>query len=129
MHKSHINCLNSQWQISDFITSYYLTTFQIPLAATSRSMRQVLLFFLQNQIFWKKYYSLDLFKCSIKLWALHIYILLLHVKIKAVQKISPFSCFHYTSACFHAFVKRVLFFLGRQPRWLSANNRNPIINL
>ena len=72
---------------------------------------------------------MDLFKCSIKLWALDIYILLLHVKTKAVQKISLFTCFHYSSACFHAFVKRVLLFLGRQPRRPSANNPNPTLNL
>ena len=39
-----------------------------------------------------------------KLW---IYFLFLHVRIKTVQKISQFSCFHYTSACVHAVLKPI----------------------
>ena len=35
---------------------------------------------------------------------LRIYFLFLHIKIKTVQKISQFNCFHYTSVCFHAVV-------------------------
>ena len=34
-----------------------------------------------------------------------IYFLLLLEKVKTAQKISQFSCFHYTSACFYPFVK------------------------
>ena len=38
-------------------------------------------------------------------YGLRIYFLFLHVKIKTAQKISQFSCFHYTSA--HAIVKPI----------------------
>ena len=38
-------------------------------------------------------------------YGLWIYFLLLHAKIKTVPKISQFSCFHYTSACFRTVSK------------------------
>ena len=40
-------------------------------------------------------------------YELWIYFLFLHVKIKTVPKTSQFSCFHYTTACFHAVSKSI----------------------
>ena len=40
-------------------------------------------------------------------YGLWIYFLFLHIKTKTVWKISQFSCFHDTSACFHAVSKPI----------------------
>ena len=70
-------------------------------------MRQVVFLLFQHHTFWKKYskHSLYLFKRSIKLLTLDIFPVF--TCKKTVQKISQFSCFHYTSACFHAVVKSI----------------------
>ena len=40
-------------------------------------------------------------------YGLRTYFLILHVRIKTVQKTNQFSCFHYISVCFHALVKTI----------------------
>ena len=79
MHKNHI---------------YYLS-----------NMRQVLLL---SGILKKNIQNIHWSCLNVQLnYVLWIYFLFLHVKIKTVQKISQFSCFHYTSACFYAVVKPI----------------------
>ena len=79
MHKSHIYYLSNMWQV-----------------------------LLLSGILKKNIQNIHWSCLNVQLnYGLWIYFLFLHVKIKTVQKISQFSCFHYTSACFHTVVKPI----------------------
>ena len=68
-------------------------------------MRQILLL---SSILKKNIQNINWSCLNVQLnYELWIYSLFLHVKIKTVQKISQFSYFHHTSACFHAVVKPI----------------------
>ena len=71
------------------------------------NIRQVSLFYFQHQTLWKNNRAIQniYWAClNVQLkYGLWIYFLFLLVKIKTVQKISQFSCFHYTSACFETY--------------------------
>ena len=75
------------------------------------NMPQVLLFFFQYQILWINNTALqnihwDYLNIQLN-YGIWIYFLFLHAKIKTVQKVIQFSCFHYTSACIYAAVKPI----------------------